>query len=68
MKTKRHWFNRRGDNYHYYEDDKYGLGHVIRRFENGRLWYDAFCPSTMKTKRCQRLKEAKRFVERNWKK
>lgn len=63
---KRRWRNRRGDSYHYYEDDKYGLAYVIRRFED-RVHYDAFCPSSLKTKRCKTLREAKRYVERNWK-
>jgi hypothetical protein len=61
MKTStRHWRNRRGDNYYYYENDKYGLGHVIAR---EGLYYATGKDTSREFKK---LREAKAFVEKSW--
>lgn len=65
-KQKLRWRNRRGDSYHFYTDGKYDYAYVVRRFGT-RVHYDATCPGSNKSKECSKLREAKRFVERNWK-
>ena len=61
MKSPRYWRNRRGDNYHYYQDDKYGYGYVIAR--EGRVYH---ATGKLKSATFRSLREAKAFVEESW--